>query len=36
MELAHYKGNGPPPPTKNAAARKVWWGIEGRTLPLTT
>jgi hypothetical protein len=23
-ELAHYEGNGPPPPNKNAAARKVW------------
>jgi hypothetical protein len=31
-ELAHYEGNGPPPPNKNAAARKVWWGVEGRTL----
>jgi hypothetical protein len=34
MELAHYKGNGPSPPNKNAAARKVWWGVEGRTLPV--
>jgi hypothetical protein len=32
-ELAHYEGNGPPPPNKNAAARKVWLGVEGRTLP---
>jgi hypothetical protein len=32
-ELAHYEGNSPPLPNKNAAARKVWWGIEGRTLP---
>jgi hypothetical protein len=31
-ELAHYEGNGPPLPNKNAAMRKVWWGIEGRTL----
>jgi hypothetical protein len=32
-ELAHYEGNGPPPPNRNAAVRKLWWGIEGRTLP---
>jgi hypothetical protein len=32
-ELAHYEGNGPLPPNKNAATRKVWWGIEGCTLP---
>jgi hypothetical protein len=32
-ELAHYEGNDPSPPNKNAAARKVWWGIEGHTLP---
>jgi hypothetical protein len=32
-ELAHYEGNGPPPPNKNAAVRKVWWGVEGRSLP---
>jgi hypothetical protein len=32
-ELAHYEGNGPQSPNKNAATRKVWWGIEGRTLP---
>jgi hypothetical protein len=32
-ELAHYEGNDPPPPNKNANARKVWWGVEGRTLP---
>jgi hypothetical protein len=25
-ELAHYKGNGPPPANKNAAAWKLWWG----------
>jgi hypothetical protein len=32
-ELAHYEGNDPPPPNKNAATRKVWWGVKGRTLP---
>jgi hypothetical protein len=32
-ELAHYEGNGPPSPNKNAATRKVWWSVEGRTLP---
>jgi hypothetical protein len=32
-ELAHCDGNGPLPLNKNATARKVWWGIEGRTLP---
>jgi hypothetical protein len=32
-ELAHYEGNGPPPPNKHAAARKVLWGVEGHTLP---
>jgi hypothetical protein len=31
-ELAHYKGSGPPPANKNAAARKLWWGVPGRTL----
>jgi hypothetical protein len=30
VELAHYEGNDPPPPNKNASARKVWWGVEGR------
>jgi hypothetical protein len=32
-ELAHYEGNGPPPPNRNAAVRKLWWGVEGHTLP---
>jgi hypothetical protein len=32
-ELVHYEGNGPPPPNRNAAVRKLWWGVEGRTLP---
>jgi hypothetical protein len=32
-ELAHYEGNGPPPPNKNATTRKVWWGVKGCTLP---
>jgi hypothetical protein len=31
-ELAHYKGIGPPPANKNAAMRKVWWRVRGRTL----
>jgi hypothetical protein len=26
-ELVHYEGNGPPPPNRNAAARKLWWGV---------
>jgi hypothetical protein len=32
-ELAHYKGNDPSPPNKNAPTRKVWWGVKGRALP---
>jgi hypothetical protein len=31
-ELARYEGNGPPSANKNAAGRKMWWGIPGRTL----
>jgi hypothetical protein len=32
MELAAYEGNGPPPPNKNTATCKIWWGSPGRTL----
>jgi hypothetical protein len=32
-KLAHYEDNGPPPPNRNAAARKVGWGVEGCNLP---
>jgi hypothetical protein len=31
-ELAWFEGNGPPPANRNAAARKLWWGVPGRTL----
>jgi hypothetical protein len=31
-ELAHYEGSGPPPANKNAATRKIWWGVLCRTL----
>jgi hypothetical protein len=31
-ELAWYEGNGSPPPKKNAARRKMCWGVSGRTL----
>jgi hypothetical protein len=31
-ELAHYEGSGPLPANKNAAMRKLWWGVPGRTL----
>jgi hypothetical protein len=32
MELAAYEGNGSPPPNKNTATCKIWWGSPGRTL----
>ncbi|KAM0903932.1 hypothetical protein ACQ4PT_018332 [Festuca glaucescens] len=32
LELSRYDGNRAPPSNKNAAARRIWWGVPGRTL----
>jgi hypothetical protein len=32
-ELAHYEGTNPPSANKNAAARKVWWGVRAAPSP---